>query len=882
MTLATRPPGAVNPGDDGELPPVPDGQVRVEIDGITLDVPKGELVIRAAERIGIAIPRFCDHPLLDPVGACRQCLVEVEMGGRPMPKPQASCTQAVADGMKVKTQLTSPVAEKAQRSNLEFLLLNHPLDCPICDKGGECPLQNQTLANGSATSRMHDAKRVFVKPIAISTEILLDRERCVLCQRCTRFSEQIAGDPFIELLERGSAQQIGINSAQPFQSYFSGNTIQICPVGALTSTAYRFRSRPFDLKSTATVCEHCASGCMMRTDHRSGVITRRLAGTEPAVNEDWNCDKGRFAFTYLRQPDRLRTPLVRDEAGELMPASWTEALAVAARGLLAARDSGGVGVLAGGRLTVTDAYAYAKFARIALRTNDVDFRAREHSVEEEQFLTTRVAGRTPETGSVTYADLSAASAVVLVALEPEEESPILFLRLRKAARLGLKVFSVAPLVSPGLAKMSGTLLGARPGTETDLVRELAGQPPTTESDHDRVRALLRTEGAVVLVGERAATVPGLLTAVGNLADATGARVAWVPRRAGDRGAVEAGLLPGLLPGGHPVADPAARARVEQAWDVSLPTRPGRNTSDILAAGLAGLVIGGVDLDDLPDPAAARDVVERTGFVVSLEIRASAVTERADVVLPVAAAAERAGAYLNWEGRDRPFDRALEVPGVLDDGRVLDTLGVEMDVDLYTQSPVAARADLARLGGWTRNAGSAPDSTAGPAPTESEPARSGHGDDPVPGGVTDFLRTAAHRLAEAVHLAPTHSDEPFGPRTARRGGDGPDGGAAPGTLTLASWRMNLDGGSMLDGEIHLAGTARPEVLRVSAATALRLGLVDGQVARITGGAGTLVLPVTVSDMLDEVVWIPARVQGAPIGSLLGARPGDRVTLTPDRS
>ena len=194
--------------------PVPEGHVRLTIDGVSVIAPKGELVIRAAERIGTAIPRFCDHPLLEPVGACRQCLVEVEMGGRPMPKPQASCTQTVADGMVVKTQLSSPVAEKAQRSNLEFLLLNHPLDCPICDKGGECPLQNQVLANGSAHSRLRDPKRVFVKPIAVSTEILLDRERCVLCQRCTRFSDQIAGDKFIDLLERGSAQQIGINSGR--------------------------------------------------------------------------------------------------------------------------------------------------------------------------------------------------------------------------------------------------------------------------------------------------------------------------------------------------------------------------------------------------------------------------------------------------------------------------------------------------------------------------------------------------------------------------------------------------------------------------------------------------------------------------------------------
>ena len=336
MTQVASPPAAA-PAPEPE--PVPEGHVRLTIDGVEVIAPKGELVIRTAERIGTAIPRFCDHPLLEPVGACRQCLVEVEMGGRPMPKPQAACTQTVADGMVVKTQVSSPVAEKAQRSNLEFLLLNHPLDCPICDKGGECPLQNQTLANGAAESRMRDAKRVFAKPIAVSTEILLDRERCVLCQRCTRFSDQIAGDKFIDLLERGSAQQIGINSAEPFQSYFSGNTIQICPVGALTSAAYRFRARPFDLVSTTTVCEHCAGGCALRTDHRAGPVTPPAGPHDPDVNEEWNCDKGRFAFAYVREGDRITRPLVRGADGALEPASWTEAMAARPRRVCARRGT---------------------------------------------------------------------------------------------------------------------------------------------------------------------------------------------------------------------------------------------------------------------------------------------------------------------------------------------------------------------------------------------------------------------------------------------------------------------------------------------------------------------------------------------------------------
>jgi NADH-quinone oxidoreductase subunit G len=311
------------------------GTVTVTIDGYQITVPKGTLVIRAAEMIGVTIPRFCDHPLLDPVGACRQCLVEVE-GQR---KPVASCTTVCTDGMVVKTQLSSKVAEKAQRGVMELLLINHPLDCPMCDKGGECPLQNQAMANGQGESRFRENKREFDKPVPISTEVLLDRERCISCTRCVRTSEEIAGDYFVDFLERGPSQYIGTASDRPFNSYFSGNTVQVCPVGALTGAQYRFRSRPFDLKSTPSICEHCASGCHQRTDTRRGAVLRRLAGDEPQVNEEWNCDKGRWAFAYATQSDRLTTPLVRDADGVLRPASWQSAFAAAAHGLLAARDA---------------------------------------------------------------------------------------------------------------------------------------------------------------------------------------------------------------------------------------------------------------------------------------------------------------------------------------------------------------------------------------------------------------------------------------------------------------------------------------------------------------------------------------------------------------
>ncbi|WP_159149710.1 NADH-quinone oxidoreductase subunit G, partial [Dietzia lutea] len=482
-----------------------DDLVTLTVDGREVSVPPDTLIIRAAERIGVQIPRFCDHPLLDPAGACRQCIVEVEGA----PKPVTSCTTPVTQDMAVRTQFTSPVADKAQRGVMELLLINHPLDCPVCDKGGECPLQNQALMSGHGRSRFTEVKRTFPKPIAISSQVLLDRERCVMCARCTRFSEQIAGDPFIDLFERGAQQQVGVYGDEPFESYFSGNTMQICPVGALTGAQYRFRARPFDLVSSPAVCEHCASGCGQRTDHRRGKVLRRLAGDDPQVNEEWNCDKGRWAFTYATQRDRITTPMVRGEGGGLVPVPWSTALRVAAERLAAAR--GRTGVLTGGRLTAEDAYAYAKFARTVLGTNDVDFRARHHSEEEAAFLAERVVRRGPGDSAVTYSDLETAPAVLLVGFDPEEESPIVFLRLRRAARdHGLKVFSIAPFASPAVRKTRAALLPTVPGDEPAVLEALAGGSRDEAADptSGALPTLLREPGAVILVGERLGAIPG--------------------------------------------------------------------------------------------------------------------------------------------------------------------------------------------------------------------------------------------------------------------------------------------------------------------------------------------------------------------------------------
>jgi NADH-quinone oxidoreductase subunit G len=775
-----------------------DTTVSVTIDGFELRVPKGTLIIRAAEQIGIQIPRFCDHPLLDPVGACRQCIVEVE-GQR---KPVASCTTTVSDGMVVRTQLTSPVAAKAQRGTIELLLINHPLDCPICDKGGECPLQNQAMSNGQADSRFRDVKRTFPKPIAISTQILLDRERCVLCARCTRFSQQVAGDPFIELFERGALEQVSISTEEPFQSYFSGNTVQICPVGALTSAAYRFRARPFDLQSTPSVCEHCASGCALRVDWRRGKVQRRLAGEDPAVNEEWNCDKGRFAFNYAQATDRIMKPLVRDGAGALVEVSWPEALEKAAAGL---RDAGSVGVLPGGRVTLEDAYAYAKFARVVLGTNDVDFRSRPHSAEEADFLAARVAGRDM---SLTYHDLDTASTVILAGFEPEEESPIVFLRLRKSVRKGgTTVLAIAPWLSNGVRKLSGTLIPTAPGAEAAA---LAGIDRSTVDGR-----------AVILVGERLASSPGALSAAAELATATGARLGWVPRRAGEPGAVQAGVLPGLLPGGRLVSDSTARSEVDSVWGTAVPAEAGRDADAILTAAasgeLGGLLVGGVDPADFGDPGLALQALDRVGFVVSLELRPSAVTERADVVLPIAPVVEKAGTFLTWEGRPRPFDTTLNSTGAMPDGRVLHALAAELDIDLGVPGVAQARAELAALGA-----------------------------------------TAQHPADPAVSTVDAVAP-------------------ARGEAVLTTWRQLIDAGSLQDGEPHLAGTAKVPRVLLSAATAAEIGAAPGDPVTVGSPRGSITLPLAVEVMPDRVAWLPANSPDSAVYHNLGVT-GTVVTLT----
>jgi NADH-quinone oxidoreductase subunit G len=784
-------------------------------------------VIRAAEQVGVHVPRFCDHPLLDPVGACRQCMVEVE-GQR---KPFTSCTTTCTDGMVVRTHRTSEVAKAAQEAQLEFLLINHPLDCPQCDKGGECPLQDQTLAHGPPDSRMVDRKRRYRKPIPISAQVALDRERCVLCARCTRFSQQISGDSFIELFERGALEQVAIYEDEPYDSYFSGNVVQICPVGALTATSYRFHSRPFDLRSVPGVCNQCSAGCNLRVDIRRGEVQRQLARQNMAVNEMWNCDKGRFGYEYVAAAERLVEPLVRDELGNRRPTSWVGAVRAVAGRLQAALDAGGpqsVGILTGGRLTDEDAYAVSRFARDVVGTDNVDFRLRPRTPDERDVLAA-VAG----TVGPTYDEVERAGLVIVAGLDPEEEVPILYLRLRKAWRKrGQRIIAVGPVLG-SLSKIAWRWVSTAVGDEARALAALAEDEPGSNGQGGAgglgdVFDALRDAGgtAVVLAGERLALSPGALPAAASLAARRGLGFAWIPRRANARGALDAGLIPGLLPGGRRTGD---HGPVGAVWR-RLPGEPGLDTRGMLEAAADGrlqaLFLIGVDpARDFEDPRLAASALQRVPTVVAQDLLPTDSTAYADVVLPACAPQERVGSFTTWEGRRQPFPQAVPPHGQ----------GLA-DWDILRQLARALGSDL----GWE----TAADVRREAAPLMEVPLR------------------ATERLAGLPMPEP--------PRSPR----------AEGAFDVVVLDWLLGDGTMLLGAKALRDTARPPAVWVHPEDAAALDLHDGAQAVVIGPGGRLTLPVrATAAVVRGCVVLPGPSNAPAPGGLAGDEAPLRVRLEP---
>jgi len=596
--------------------------VNVTINGATVPAEKGRLLIDVAEEMGIFIPRFCYHPGMKSVAVCRMCLVSVENA----PKLLPACATPVADGMVVDTQTEEAV--DAQEGMLEFLLINHPLDCPVCDRAGECPLQDQTYAHGPGSSRYIEPKRTYEKALEISDLVVLDRERCVLCWRCVRFCDEVSGDPFIQLVDRGAGTQILTFNDEPFDSYFSGNTVQICPVGALLGRPYRFVARPWDLETAPSVCTYCAVGCPITNEARDNKLVRCQALPNEEVNDFWICDKGRFGYHHVSSQDRLANPLVRGSDDSFATASWAQALAAIKEKVT---DGARVGVISGGHLTTEDSFAVARLARKSLKTTNVDSRIQDAGAPYE-----RLVGITGAAGSnAEIDDLDSARTIVWIGDDPKETLPVLFLRLRKAALDGGARLVV---VSPRRISLDAFA--------NDVVRSEAGR------EAGALRALSDLEGPIVIgwgPTSPARDDASVLDAIAELAGSSGAKVLVAVPHAGSQGALDMGVHPALEAGYKPVAE------------------PGLDTRAMLEAAAAGeldvLFVFGADvIQDFPDADLARRALASGTFLVVAELFPTETTEFADVILPSAAYAEREGTFTNLERRLQKLEKLLPEPG----------------------------------------------------------------------------------------------------------------------------------------------------------------------------------------------------------------------------
>ena len=609
--------------------------VNIVIDGRPVQTASGELLIKAAQDHGTYIPRFCWHPRMKPVGMCRMCLVQIETPRGPA--LITACTNTVAEGMVVHTQ--DEIVKKAQEGILEFLLINHPLDCPVCDRGGECPLQDQVMAYGPGESRFVEEKRHFEKPIPISDLVFLDRERCILCARCTRFSEEVSGDPLLVFKERGNYTQIQTFPDEPFRSYFSGNTVQICPVGALTSSAYRFKARPWDLTAVESTCTHCTAGDRISVQSSQNQIIRFLGVDSDATNHGWLSDKCRFGFEYLGSADRLTAPLLRQTDGSLVEVSWSEALDVVSKrlGEIVAEHSGGaVAGLGGARGTNEDAYAFGKFLRSVIGTPHLD--AQMDDGLDPQFLAT-VADR------ATLADLDSAGAILVWAADLKEEHPTLYLRVRRAAQeLGVQLVVIHPRRT-GLDDRASIKLTYRPGAGGDLLTRIQAGELTD------LTAALSKGSVVALIGRTGYTEdPRLAEAVAAfIRSLPGSKLLPLARRSNVYGALDMGLAPTLLPG-----------RVSAVGG-------GRDCRGILEGlrdgALKAVILCGADpVRDVPDGRLARQALEAANLVVALDLFLTDSSRMADVVFPALGFGEKDGTVTNVEGRVQTVNRVVPGPG----------------------------------------------------------------------------------------------------------------------------------------------------------------------------------------------------------------------------
>ena len=783
--------------------------VTLTINGQEVDAAPGELVIAAAERHGTYIPRFCYHPRMRSVGMCRMCVVDIDTGRGASLQP--ACMIEVADGMVVDT--TTETTKKAQDGVLELLLINHPLDCPVCDKGGECPLQDQTMAYGPGESRFVEQKVHFEKPIPVNDLVLLDRERCILCDRCTRFASEVAGDPLISFMDRAVGTQINTFPGQPFDSYFSGNTVQICPVGALTATPYRFRARPWDLSELESTCQTCSVGCRMGVQSSQNQVLRYLGVDVDAPSWGWLCDKGRFGFEAIDSDERLVEPVVRHEpTGDLVERRWSEALRAAASAISAADDPSRIAVLGGARLTNEDAYAWTKLAKGILGTDNVDC----------QLDDGLPAGAVLGAPRATIDDACRPGSTVLwLGPDPKEELPVLYLRLRHAIQEdGVRLVEVTPTAT-GLTELAAASVRCVPGTTAEVVEAiLDGGSGEAAGDPDEVaaaaRVLAETDAELTIAVGRPSLAEPPRAVVDALAVARGhrprARLLSLLRRGNVHGALDMGMAPGVLPGRTSLD--GGRERFAGEWP-TVPASTGLDARGVLGAAAAGevdvLVLLGADpIDDFPDRDLAERALAGAGRVVAVDLFLNESARLADVVLPAAGFAECDGTTTNLEGRVTTVSQAVTPTGTArSDWMIAAELARLLGADLGLESPEQIRAEIERLAPPHHGLGAALDAAGSEGAVVPVDGSAGHAEDldvvlqepPVEGGARDAY-----------------------------------------SLRLVCDRTLYDGGTALRAARSLAGLAGPAVLRMSPTDLDRLGVDDGTEVRLSSARRSRGVPV----------------------------------------
>ncbi|CAN5660036.1 hypothetical protein BH10ACT1_BH10ACT1_25570 [soil metagenome] len=872
--------------------------VAITVNGTAIEARQGELVIDAAERNGVYIPRFCYHHRMEPVGMCRMCLVEVDTGRGPALQP--SCMITVAPDMVVET--ASPVAKKAQDGILEFLLINHPLDCPVCDKGGECPLQDHTISFGPGESRFVEEKRHFEKPIAISDNVYLDRERCILCDRCTRFAKDVAGDTLIHFQDRGNGTQVNTFPDHPFASYFSGNTVQICPVGALTAKPYRFKARPWDLDIVESTCQGCSVGCRIVIDGSRNEVLRYVGVDSDPVNWSWLCDKGRFGFESVGSEDRLSAPLVRNDAGELAEVRWSDALAQVAKAIKAGTDANGasgIAVIGGARLTNESAYAWAKLAKGVIGTDNVDAQLGDGLPAD---LVASLPRATIDEACV------AGGTILVIGSDPKDELAVLFLRIRDAVtRHGAKVVELAPRTT-SLSEIAAHSLRSTPGAVNELVDQIiAGQ-----GEHAAIRELFDGESLTVLLGRGSlAEAPDATVAAAASLLAAFPKVKFLSglRRGNVHGALDLGLTPGLLPGRVTLADGADW--FTEAWG-SVPAEVGLDTAGILAAAADGkidtLVLLGADpLSDFPDHELAVKGLKGARTVIAVDTFLNNSSVNADVVLPAAGFAEVDGTTTNLEGRVSSVRQKVTPPGTArPDWMIAAELAFRLGADLGFTNAVEVWAEIEKLspvhagltvealddepdGLLVGRATPEPADTGGVTAEESdnapEPEAAEHASAAQAAGDEGevVVEQAAAAGAEAATADGTDADgQGEGPAPVE-----PAEAAAPGrpatvtftapeyeapavdaySLRLVTARRLFDQGTIVSHAPSLAGLAVPGVLVANPADLDRLGVAAGDTVTVTSPTGVLTTPVQPDATVPSGTVVLSWAQGSPSPTVL---------------